>query len=43
MSRVLVTGGTGKDIDAMAVLALNMKDKTPGLADEMAILHDGVS
>ncbi|MCM1103048.1 MAG: hypothetical protein NC409_02985 [Clostridium sp.] len=43
MSRVLVTGGTKKDIDAMAVLALNVQDKTPGLADEMVIFHDGVS
>ncbi len=42
MSRVLVTGGTKKDIDAMAVLALNVRDKTPGLADEMVVFHDGV-
>lgn len=43
MSRVLVTGGTKKDIDAMAVLALNVRDKTPELADEMVVFHDGVS
>lgn len=43
MSRVLVTGGTKKDIDAMAVLALNVRDKTPGLADKMVVFHDGVS
>ena len=43
MSRVLVTGGTKKDIDAMAVLALNVRDKTPKLADEMVIFHDGVT
>lgn len=42
-TKVLVTGGTKKDIDAMAVLALNVKEKTPGLADEMVVFHDGVS
>lgn len=26
----------------MAVLALNVRDKTPGLADEMVVFHDGV-
>ena len=40
---VLVTGGTKKDIDAMAVLALNVKEKTPELAREMIVFHDGVS
>lgn len=43
MSRVLVTGGTKKDIDAMAVLAINVRDKTPRIADEMVVFHDGVS
>ncbi|MDE5818723.1 MAG: hypothetical protein K2N41_02095 [Lachnospiraceae bacterium] len=43
MSRVLVTGGTKKDIDAMAVLALNVRDKTPNLIDEMVVFHDGVA
>lgn len=42
-TKALVTGGTKKDIDAMAVLALNVKEKTPGLADEMVVFHDGVS
>ena len=41
--RALVTGGTGKDIDAMAVLALNMQEKTPNLADEFVVFHDGIS
>lgn len=41
-SRVLVTGGTKKDIDAMAVLALNVREKTPKLAHEMVVFHDGV-
>ena len=40
---VLVTGGTKNDIDAMAVLALNVKEKSPELAQEMIVFHDGVS
>ena len=36
----LVTGGTHKDIDAMGVLALNLKDKAPLIADELVIIHD---
>lgn len=39
----IVTGGTAKDAAAMAVLALNIKETNPNLADEMVILHDGIS
>lgn len=43
MSRAVVTGGSKKDADAIAVLAMNLKDTNPGLADEMVIFHDGIS
>ena len=39
---VIVTGGTHKDVSAMGVLALNLKEIAPGLADEMIIFHDGI-
>lgn len=42
MKTAIVTGGTKKDIDAMAVLAINIKKKSPAVADEMIIFHDGV-
>lgn len=42
MSVALVTGGTKKDVDAMAVLALNVQEKCPHLADELVIYHDGI-
>lgn len=43
MKTAIVTGGTKKDADAMAVLALNLQKVSPGLADEMIIFHDGIS
>lgn len=42
MKTAVVTGGTKKDVDAMAVLALNIKDASPDLADELVIFHDGI-
>lgn len=39
----IVTGGTHKDVSAMGVLALNMKEIIPNLADELIIFHDGIS
>lgn len=38
-----MTGGTNKDVDAMAVLALNLQEVSPGLADELIIFHDGIA
>lgn len=43
MSTAIVTGGTKKDVDAMAVLALNLREVSPELADELVIFHDGIS
>ncbi len=42
MKTVLVTGGTHKDAAPMGVLALNIRDVAPHLADEMIIFHDGI-
>ncbi|MCM1182304.1 MAG: hypothetical protein NC337_02900 [Roseburia sp.] len=42
MKTAIVTGGTKKDMNAMAVLALNLRDVSPNLADEMIIFHDGI-
>lgn len=39
----IVTGGTRKDVSAMGVLALNIREITPDLADELIIFHDGIS
>lgn len=39
----IVTGGTCKDVSAMGVLALNLKNITPDIADELIIFHDGIS
>ena len=39
---VIVTGGTHKDVSAMGVLALNLKEVAPRLADKMIIFHDGI-
>ena len=39
----IVTGGTKKDVSAMGVLALNIKEIAPDLADELIIYHDGIS
>ena len=39
---IIVTGGTHKDVSAMGVLALNIKEIAPGLADELLIFHDGI-
>ena len=39
---VIVTGGTHKDVSAMGALALNIKEISPGLADELLIFHDGI-
>ena len=38
----IVTGGTKNQFPAMAVLALNIADKCPNVADELIIYHDGV-
>ncbi|WP_255804204.1 glycosyltransferase [Treponema denticola] len=38
----LVTGGTSKDVPAMACLVMNIKDTNPNLADEIVIFHDGI-
>lgn len=38
----IVTGGTHKDVSAMGVLALNLKNVAPDLADELIIFHDGI-
>lgn len=43
MKTAIVTGGTKKDIDAMAVLAINIQKVSPNLADELVIYHDGIS
>lgn len=43
MKTAIVTGGTKKDAEAMAVLALNIKKISPNIADEMVIFHDGIS
>ena len=39
----IVTGGTKNQFPAIAVLALNIADKCPNIADELVIFHDGVS
>ena len=39
----IVTGGTANDVSAMACLVMNIKDTNPNLADEIIILHDGIS
>ena len=39
----IVTGGTKNHFPAMAVLALNIADKCPDIADELIIFHDGIS
>lgn len=39
----IVTGGTKNQFPAMAVLALNIADKCPNIADELVIFHDGIS
>ncbi len=39
----IVTGGTKNQFPAMAVLALNIADKCPNIADELIIFHDGIS
>jgi lipopolysaccharide biosynthesis glycosyltransferase len=43
MKTAIVTGGTKNDVDAMAVLALNLQDVSPNLADKLIIYHDGIS
>ena len=43
MSRtVIFTGGQKKDVAPMAVLALNLRDVCPNLADKLIIYHDGI-
>lgn len=39
----IVTGGTNNHFPAMAVLAMNIADKCPDIADELIIFHDGIS
>jgi len=41
--KALVTGGTKKDVAAMAVLVINIKQTNPNLVDEIVIFHDGIS
>lgn len=43
MKTALVTGGTKKDVAAMAVLALNIQETNKNLADELVIFHDGIA
>ena len=38
----IVTGGTKDQFPAMAVLALNIADKCPDIADELVIFHNGI-
>ncbi len=38
----IVTGGTSNQYPAMAVLALNIADKCPDLADELVIFYDDI-
>ena len=42
MARAVVTGGTKNDADAMAVLAINLRETNPKLADELVIFHNGI-
>lgn len=42
MKTALVTGGTRKDVAAMAVLALNIKETNSSWIDELVIFHDGI-
>lgn len=39
----IVTGGTHKDVSAIGVLALNLKDILSDFVDELVIFHDGIS
>ncbi len=39
---VIFTGGQKKDVAPMAVLALNIRDVCPNLADKLIIFHDGI-
>jgi lipopolysaccharide biosynthesis glycosyltransferase len=39
----IVTGGSKNDAPAMATLVINIKATNPDLADEIVILHDGIS
>lgn len=41
--RAFVTGGTCKDVVAMACLVINLKEVNPNLVDEVVIFHDGIS
>ncbi len=43
LKTAIVTGGQKKDVAPMAVLALNIKEICPKLADKLVILHDGIS
>ncbi len=40
---VIFTGGQKKDAAPMAVLAMNIRDTLPGLAQKLIIFHDGIS
>lgn len=42
-STVIFTGGQKKDAAPMAVLAMNIRDTLPTLADKLIIYHDGIS
>lgn len=41
-SKALVTGGSADMAPAMAVLAINLKQVSPNLVDELIIYHDGI-
>lgn len=43
MAKAIVTGGTKEDADAMAVLALNLRETNLSWIDELIIFHDGIS
>lgn len=40
--KALVTGGTAKDVAAIAALVINIKEVSPNLVDEIVIFHDGI-
>lgn len=40
---VIFTGGQKKDVAPMAVLAMNIRDTLPTLADRLIIFHDGIN
>jgi lipopolysaccharide biosynthesis glycosyltransferase len=41
--KALVTGGIAKDVTAIGVFVINLKQTNPALVDEVVIFHDGIS